>query len=129
MKRFINDIKRYYKYSIYAATAELKSEVAGSYLGWLWWFLEPLCFMFVYAFLVLAVFRTSEQYILAFVFVGNTTEVRRQIGNAVPPVGVQALANALKPLFTGNYTRVDLSQQLETLKNMSFEERYKLITK
>ena len=59
MKRFINDIKRYYKYSIYSAKAELKSEVAGSYLGWLWWFLEPLCFMFVYAFLVLAVFKTS----------------------------------------------------------------------
>ena len=72
MKRFINDIKKYYKYSIYAAKAELKSEVAGSYLGWLWWFLEPLCFMFVYAFLVLAVFRTSEQYMLAFVFIGNT---------------------------------------------------------
>lgn len=72
MKRFISDIKRYYKYSVYAAKAELKSEVAGSYLGWLWWFLEPLCFMFVYAFLVLAVFRTSEQYMLAFVFIGNT---------------------------------------------------------
>ena len=72
MRRFINDIKKYYKYSIYAAKAELKSEVAGSYLGWLWWFLEPLCFMFVYAFLVMAVFRTSEQYMLAFVFIGNT---------------------------------------------------------
>ena len=72
MKRFINDMKKYYKYTVYAAKAELKSEVAGSYLGWLWWFLEPLCFMFVYAFLVLAVFRTSEQYMLAFVFIGNT---------------------------------------------------------
>lgn len=72
MKRFINDIKKYYKYTIYAAKAELNSEVAGSYLGWLWWFLEPLCFMFVYAFLVMAVFRTSEQYMLAFVFIGNT---------------------------------------------------------
>ena len=72
MKRFINDIKRYYKYTIYAAKAELKSEVAGSYLGWLWWFLEPLCFMLVYAFMVMTVFRTSEQYMLAFVFIGNT---------------------------------------------------------
>lgn len=34
-----------------------------------------------------------------FVFYGNTTEVRRQIGNAVPPVGVHAIAEALKPLF------------------------------
>lgn len=72
MKKFINDIKKYYKYFIYSAKAELQSEVAGSYLGWLWWFLEPFCFMLVYAFLVMAVFRTSEQYMLAFVFVGNT---------------------------------------------------------
>ena len=72
MKKFIDDIKRYYKYTIYAAKAELKSEVAGSYLGWLWWFLEPLCFMLVYAFMVITVFNSSEQYMLAFVFVGNT---------------------------------------------------------
>lgn len=72
MKRFINDIKKYYKYSIYAAKAELKSEVAGSYLGWIWWFLEPLCFMFVYAFMVMTIFKSSEEYMLAFVFIGNT---------------------------------------------------------
>lgn len=72
MERFINDIKKYYKYTVYAAKAELKSEVAGSYLGWLWWFLEPLCFMLVYAFMVIAVFNTSEKYMLAFVFIGNT---------------------------------------------------------
>ena len=72
MKRFINDIKKYYKYTVYAAKAELNSEVAGSYLGWLWWFLEPLCFMLVYAFMVMTIFRSSEQYMLAFVFIGNT---------------------------------------------------------
>ena len=62
-----------------------------------------------------------------FVFFGNTTEVRRQIGNAVPPVGVHAIANALKPLFVGDYERIDLVQKLNTLRNMPFEERYKLI--
>jgi len=72
MKRFINDIKKYYKYSMSAAKAELKAEVAGSYLGWIWWFLEPLCFMLVYAFLVKSVFNANEQYILAFIFIGNT---------------------------------------------------------
>lgn len=72
MKRFIEDIKKYYKYTIYAAKAELKSEVAGSHLGWLWWFLEPLCFMLVYAFMVVAIFNASEKYMLAFVFIGNT---------------------------------------------------------
>lgn len=62
-----------------------------------------------------------------FVFYGNTTEVRRQIGNAVPPVGVHAIANALKPLFAGDYERIDLVHKLNTLKNMPFQERYKLI--
>lgn len=64
-----------------------------------------------------------------FIFYGNTTEVRRQIGNAVPPVGVHALANALKPLFAGDYERIDLQEVLERYKNMPFEERYKLITR
>lgn len=63
-----------------------------------------------------------------FVFFGNTTEVRRQIGNAVPPVGVHALAESLKPLFNGDYVRVNLKEQLDFLMKMSFEERYRMIT-
>lgn len=35
-----------------------------------------------------------------FVFVGSISEVRRQIGNAVPPAGVRPFAKALKELFT-----------------------------
>lgn len=62
-----------------------------------------------------------------FKFFGSTTEVRRQIGNAVPPVGVHAVARALKPLFEGNYQQVDLTEELVRLKNMSFEERYRNI--
>ena len=62
-----------------------------------------------------------------FVFFGNTTEVRRQIGNAVPPVGVNALANALKPLFTGDYERIDLRRRFDELREMSFADRYRLI--
>ena len=64
-----------------------------------------------------------------FIFFGNTTEVRRQIGNAVPPVGVHAIAKALKPLFLGEYEKVNLETQREELINLSFEDRYKLITK
>ena len=63
-----------------------------------------------------------------FEFYGNITEVRRQIGNAVPPVGVHAVAKALKPLFTGNYTPIDLYKQQEELKSLPFEERYRMIT-
>lgn len=61
-----------------------------------------------------------------FVFFGSTTEVRRQIGNAVPPVGVHAVADALMPLFTGDYEPVDLYAEQERLSRLSIEERVKL---
>lgn len=64
-----------------------------------------------------------------FIFEGSTTEVRRQIGNAVPPVGVHAIAEALKPLFFGEYVKNDLYQLQDYLKNMPIENRLKLITK
>ena len=51
MKRFFKDLKKYKNYIVYATWAELKSEVIGSYLGWLWLILEPLCFMLIYTFL------------------------------------------------------------------------------
>lgn len=72
MSKFINNIKKYYKYSIYAAKSELKSEVANSYLNWLWWILDPICFMLIYTFIVEIVFKTSEPHFPVFVFVGLT---------------------------------------------------------
>ena len=62
MKRFINNMKKYWNYSIYAAKSELKSEVANSYLNWLWWILDPISFMVIYTFMVQIVFKTSEPY-------------------------------------------------------------------
>ena len=73
INRSINDIKKYYKYSIYAAKSQLKSEVATSFLNWLWWILDPLLFMMVYSFISIIVFGKSEQYFAAFVFLGLTT--------------------------------------------------------
>ena len=50
-KRFRNDMKKYWKYAIYSSKAQLKSEIANSYLNWLWWILDPLCFMMIYVFM------------------------------------------------------------------------------
>jgi len=72
MKRFFCDIKKYYKYAIYSARAELKTEVAGSYLNWVWWILEPVCLMLIYAFIFGIVFNAREKYFTAFIFVGLT---------------------------------------------------------
>lgn len=61
-----------------------------------------------------------------FEFLGSVTEVRRQIGNAVPPVGVHAVAMALMPLFSGDYDKVDLKKQSDLLKKLSIKERLAL---
>jgi DNA (cytosine-5)-methyltransferase 1 len=58
-----------------------------------------------------------------FEFVGSVAEVRRQIGNAVPPEGVRAVARKLLPLFTGKYIRTDLKAIYDKLSKMSVKER------
>lgn len=71
-KRFMDDMKKYWKYAIYSSKAQLKSEIANSYLNWLWWILDPLCFMLIYVFMFGYVFKSNEQYFAIFVFVGIT---------------------------------------------------------
>ena len=63
-----------------------------------------------------------------FIFEGSVTEVRRQIGNAVPPVGVQAVAKRLLPLFTGDYEPVDLLPEYEKMKAMTVKQRLAYVT-
>lgn len=58
-----------------------------------------------------------------FVFKGSFGEVRRQIGNAVPPVGVKQLAKTLKKLFIKDYIPENLYDLNEQLKKMSIKER------
>lgn len=70
MKKFLSNIKKYYKYAIRSAKAELKSEVADSYFNWLWWIIEPLCFMMIYTFIFGYVFKNTEPYFASFVFLG-----------------------------------------------------------
>lgn len=70
--RFLNDIKKYWNYTVKSAKAELKSEVASSYLSWLWWILDPLLFMMVYTFIAVIVFERGGKYFPIFVFIGLT---------------------------------------------------------
>ena len=72
MKKFLNNIKKYFGYSVMSASAELKSEISGSYLNWLWWVIEPLCFMLIYTFIFTVVFKSYEKFFPVFVFLGLT---------------------------------------------------------
>ncbi len=71
-KRLIRDLKRYFSYAKYSARSDLKSEVASSYLNWLWWILDPLMFMLVYTFIAVVVFKSQVRYFPIFVFIGLT---------------------------------------------------------
>lgn len=66
-------MKKYWKYAIYSSKAQLKSEIANSYLNWLWWILDPLCFMLIYVFMFGYVFKSKQQYFAIFVFIGITS--------------------------------------------------------
>ena len=70
MNRFISDLKKYKNYIKYATASELKKEVINSYLGWIWMILEPLCFMLIYTFIAIAIFKSKIDYFPVFVFIG-----------------------------------------------------------
>ncbi|MDO5557530.1 MAG: ABC transporter permease [Clostridia bacterium] len=72
MKKFFYNIKKYFKYAITSASAELKSEISDSYLNWLWWVIEPLCFMLIYTFIFSVVFKSNERFFPVFIFLGLT---------------------------------------------------------
>ncbi len=69
--RFLNDIRKYRKYIVYAAKAQLRSEVSNSYFDWLWWILEPFGLMIVYAIVFGTIFGATEKYFTIFIFSGN----------------------------------------------------------
>lgn len=72
LKRFFKDLAKYRKYLFCATKATLKTEVSGSYLAWLWWVLEPFCFMLIYTFISEVVFKKSMPFASIFVFLGLT---------------------------------------------------------
>ena len=69
---FFANIKKYYRYAVRSAKAELKSEVADSRLNWLWWIIEPLSFMAIYTFVFGVVFQSNRLYFAPFVCTGTT---------------------------------------------------------
>lgn len=58
-----------------------------------------------------------------FIFIGTNAEIRRQIGNSVPSVGVWKLAKKLKPLFSGNYKKCDLRKLNKELQQLPMKKR------
>lgn len=72
MKRFINDLTKYFDYEVRSAKSSLKTEVANSYLNWIWWVLDPLFTMAVYYLVFGIIFKAKEPHFTAFLFIGQT---------------------------------------------------------
>lgn len=70
MRRFFNDLKKYFPYVRYASKASLKGELDGSRIGWIWWILEPVMSMLIYMFVFTVVFKRTTDYLVAFIFLG-----------------------------------------------------------
>lgn len=68
IRRFYKDMCKYKEYVFYAAKADLKAEVANSYLNRLWWLLEPIFNMLVYVLVFGRVMGRSVQHYGTFVF-------------------------------------------------------------
>jgi ABC-type polysaccharide/polyol phosphate export permease len=68
IKKFINDLIKYREYVFFAAKADLKAEVANSYLNRLWWLLEPMFSMLVYVLVFGQVMGNSVQNYGTYVF-------------------------------------------------------------
>ena len=69
-KRFFTDIRKYFSFSVVSARSQLKTEVASSYLNWIWWVLDPLCFMAIYTFIFTVVFKNNLKFFPVFIFIG-----------------------------------------------------------
>ena len=68
---FFRDIVKYRYYIIASAKANLKADVAGSYLNWMWWVLEPLGLMTMYAVIFGWLFKNGISYFPIFIACGN----------------------------------------------------------
>lgn len=103
VKRIFSDLKKYRHYAFYAARADLRTEVADSYLNWIWWILDPLCMMLIYTFVFGVVFKISEPYFPIFVFIGLTTWefFSRGINNSV--INIKVNRNIISKVYIPKY--------------------------
>lgn len=69
----IRNLLKYREYILYYSKILLKTRVAGSYLGFLWLYIDPLMFMLIYTFVVQVVFQSKMENFHVFVLIGLTS--------------------------------------------------------
>lgn len=112
---FFSDLVKYWGYGVSSAGAQLESEVSNSYLNWLWWILEPLCMMCVYAFIFGTVFGMETEGYHVFIFIGimfydffskgikSSVKIIRRNRNVVTRTYVPKFILVMSELFVGGF--------------------------
>ena len=68
MKKYLNDLYKRKDLMLYLVTSGLKAQHRNSFLGYFWWFLDPLLGVVIYYFVVVVVFRRGGQdYVISLV--------------------------------------------------------------
>ena len=57
-----------------------------------------------------------------FIFSGKFGDIRKQIGNAVPPVGIVHFVNSISNYFQSNYKKTDLNKIDRKIKHLTIKE-------
>jgi lipopolysaccharide transport system permease protein len=61
---------RYIELALFKTKCDLKSDSKDTYLGMLWWFLEPSIFLFVYYFVFAVIMKSKTDNFMEFLFIG-----------------------------------------------------------
>lgn len=103
--RFLNDVKKYFNYSVRSAKADLRSEAASSYLNWLWWLIEPCCMMMIYKVPVTMNVLYSVPIILVlFLFTFGVGTILMHYGVYVNDLGyITGIVLSMLMYFTGTF--------------------------
>ena len=64
---------KYWDYIKYSSKTTLKSRYSNMYLGYIWWFLDPLLFMIIYSFVYQIVFQRELENYIIFLLIGLIT--------------------------------------------------------
>lgn len=80
----LKNLFKNHEYILYYSKIMLKQRVAGSYLGFLWLFIQPLMFMLIYTFVVTVIFKSKMEYFSLYVLIGLNawTLIQRTIMSA-----------------------------------------------
>ncbi|MBS4536515.1 ABC transporter permease [Clostridium sp. D2Q-14] len=68
LKKAIQDFKKYKEYILFTTKSELKVQLSSTFLGYLWWILDPLMYMLVYMLVVMIIFKSGGENFPIFVF-------------------------------------------------------------